>query len=129
MLLILQITQLDYGDAALCALSALRGRAEDPGSAASRLLEALGSVPPELNRPLRAALPARDQAGIAPPPARETRARLRELAGEAAHRAGIALSVKELSVSDGLERMTRAPEPREARRLAKARGCPYNICI
>lgn len=36
MLLILQITQLDYGDAALCALSALRGRAEDPGSAASR---------------------------------------------------------------------------------------------
>ena len=43
MLLILQITQLDYGDAALCALSALRGRAEDPGSAASRLLEALSS--------------------------------------------------------------------------------------
>ena len=50
MLLILQITQLDYGDAALCALSALRGRAEDPGSAASRLLEALESVPPELIR-------------------------------------------------------------------------------
>ena len=35
MLLILQITQLDYGDAALCALSALRGRA-GPGFGAAR---------------------------------------------------------------------------------------------
>lgn len=129
MLLILQITQLDYGDAALCALSALRGRAEDPGSAASRLLEALGPVPPELIRRLLDAIPDRDKAALAASLARENEARIRELAGEAAHREGIALSVKELSVSDGLERMTRAPEPREARRLAKARGCPYNICI
>ena len=103
MLLILQITQLDYGDAALCALSALRGRAEDPGSAASRLLEALGSVPPELIRRLLDAIPDRDKAALAASLARENEARIRELAGEAAHRAGIALSVKELSVSDGLE--------------------------
>lgn len=103
MLLILQITQLDYGDAALCALSALRGRAEDPGSAASRLLEALGSVPPELIRRLLDAIPDRDKAALAASFARENEARIRELAGEAAHRAGIALSVKELSVSDGLE--------------------------
>lgn len=103
MLLILQITQLDYGDAALCALSALRGRAEDPGSAASRLLEALESVPPELIRRLLDAIPDRDKAALAASFARENEARIRELAGEAAHRAGIALSVKELSVSDGLE--------------------------
>ncbi len=103
MLLILQITQLDYGDAALCALSALRGRAEDPGSAASRLLEALESVPPELIRRLLDAIPDRDKAALAASLARENEARIRELAGEAAHRAGIALSVKELSVSDGLE--------------------------
>ena len=103
MLLILQITQLDYGDAALCALSALRGRAEDPGSAASRLLEALVSVPPELIRRLLDAIPDRDKAALAASLARENEARIRELAGEAAHRAGIALSVKELSVSDGLE--------------------------
>ncbi len=103
MLLILQITQLDYGDAALCALSALCGRAEDPGSAASRLLEALESVPPELIRRLLDAIPDRDKAALAASLARENEARIRELAGEAAHRAGIALSVKELSVSDGLE--------------------------
>ena len=103
MLLILQITQLDYGDAALCALSALRGRAEDPGSAASRLLEALGSVPPELIRRLLDAIPDRDKAALAASLARENEARIRELAGEAAHRAGVSLSVKELSVSDGLE--------------------------
>ena len=66
MLLILQITQLDYGDAALCALSALRGRAEDPGSAASRLLEALESVPPELIRRLLDAIPDRDKAAALP---------------------------------------------------------------
>ena len=101
MLLILQITQLDYGDAALCALSALRGRAEDPGSAASRLLEALESVPPELIRRLLDASPDRDKAALAASLARENEARIRELAGEAAHRAGIALSVKELSVSAG----------------------------
>ena len=103
MLLILQITQLDYGDAALCALSALHGRAEDPGSAASRLLEALGSVPPELIRRLLDAIPDRDKAALAASLARENEARIRELAGEAAHRAGVSLSVKELSVSDGLE--------------------------
>ena len=103
MLLILQITQLDYGDAALCALSALRGRAEDPGSAASRLLEALGPVPPELIRRLLDAIPDRDKAALAASLARENEARIRELAGEAAHRAGVSLSVKELSVSDGLE--------------------------
>lgn len=101
MLLILQITQLDYGDAALCALSALRGRAEDPGSAASRLLEALGSVPPELIRRLLDAIPDRDKAALAASLARENEARIRELAGEAAHRAGVSLSVKELSVSAG----------------------------
>lgn len=103
MLLILQITQLDYGDAALCALSALHGRAEDPGSAASRLLEALESVPPELIRRLLDAIPDRDKAALAASLARENEARIRELAGEAAHRAGVSLSVKELSVSDGLE--------------------------
>lgn len=103
MLLILQITQLDYGDAALCALSALHGRAEDPGSAASRLLEALESVPPELIRRLLDAIPDRDKAALAASLARENEARIRELVGEAAHRAGVSLSVKELSVSDGLE--------------------------
>ena len=81
MLLILQITQLDYGDAALCALSALRGRAEDPGSAASRLLEALESVPPELIRRLLDAIPDRDKAALAASLARENEARIRELAG------------------------------------------------
>ncbi|MFR5781302.1 MAG: hypothetical protein ACLUEK_05405 [Oscillospiraceae bacterium] len=100
MLLILQITQLDYGDAALCALSALRGRAEDPGSAASRLLEALESVPPELIRRLLDAIPDRDKAALAASLARENEARIRELAGEAAHRAGVSLSVRALS--DGL---------------------------
>ena len=60
-------------------------------------------MPPELIRRLLDAIPDRDKAALAASLARENEARIRELAGEAAHRAGVSLSVKELSVSDGLE--------------------------
>lgn len=103
MKIMVKIGDISYGDVAVKALPMLRKKIVDNGSAVNKILCAITELPPEPIHGVFNAIPYAEKNGIVAALVEENKERIIRIANGLAQENGIGISLRDLSVTEGLE--------------------------